>query len=52
MSQRNLTKFPDGIEESTEKLKLLGSNAGIYGDLGCETCAGYPESYGHEDRHV
>eukprot|EP01065_Artemidia_motanka_P034929 TRINITY_DN42911_c0_g1_i1.p1 TRINITY_DN42911_c0_g1~~TRINITY_DN42911_c0_g1_i1.p1 ORF type:complete len:496 (+),score=137.97 TRINITY_DN42911_c0_g1_i1:63-1490(+) len=42
-------KFPDGIKGLVDYIHSKGMRAGIYTDVGPETCAGYEGSYGHED---
>ncbi|KAI0725088.1 glycoside hydrolase superfamily [Fomitopsis betulina] len=41
-------KFPSGFNNLTSQLNDMGFQAGIYGDSGWLTCAGYPGSYGNE----
>jgi len=42
------TRFKSGMKNMTEQLHALGFQAGIYGDSGWFTCAGYPGSFEHE----
>jgi alpha-galactosidase len=44
----NLTRFPDGINGTADKIHNLGLKIGIYSSAGTETCAGYPASIGYE----
>ena len=41
-------KFPNGIDGLVAYIHSKGLKAGIYTDVGPETCAGYEGSYGHE----
>lgn len=41
-------KFPTGLKNLTDFLHGLGFQAGIYEDLGSETCAGFAGSLNHE----
>ena len=41
-------KFPNGIDGLVDYIHSKGLKAGIYTDVGPETCAGYEGSYGHE----
>eukprot|EP01084_Bolivina_argentea_P189707 326186_1 len=41
-------KFPYGIPNLVDYIHSLGLKAGIYTDVGPETCAGYEGSYNHE----
>ncbi|KAJ7449054.1 glycoside hydrolase superfamily [Mycena galericulata] len=43
------TRFPN-ITSMTDQIHALGFNAGIYGDSGWFTCAGYPGSFQNELR--
>jgi alpha-galactosidase len=45
----DLSKFPDGINGTAEKIHAMGLKIGIYSSAGTKTCAGYPASLGHED---
>ncbi|KIV99752.1 uncharacterized protein PV09_08672 [Verruconis gallopava] len=45
----DLSKFPDGIHGTAEKIHSLGLKIGIYSSAGTATCAGYPASLGYED---
>ncbi|KFZ09721.1 hypothetical protein V502_08532 [Pseudogymnoascus sp. VKM F-4520 (FW-2644)] len=45
----DLTKFPDGISGTADKIHALGLKIGIYSSAGTKTCAGYPASIGFED---
>ncbi|EIN08646.1 glycoside hydrolase [Punctularia strigosozonata HHB-11173 SS5] len=47
-------KFPSGMRSLTDKIHAMGFKAGIYGDSGWYTCAGYPGSFQHEaqDAHT
>lgn len=45
----DLTKFPDGISGTADKVHELGFKIGIYSSAGTATCAGYPASLEHED---
>ncbi|KAF9531889.1 glycoside hydrolase family 27 protein [Crepidotus variabilis] len=42
------TKFPSGMKNLTHFLNGLGFKAGIYEDLGTQTCAGFAGSLNHE----
>ncbi|EMD35270.1 glycoside hydrolase family 27 protein [Gelatoporia subvermispora B] len=42
------TRFSRGMNNLTGELHAMGFNAGIYGDSGWFTCAGYPGSFEHE----
>ncbi|KAH9936696.1 glycoside hydrolase superfamily [Amylocystis lapponica] len=42
------TRFPSGFNNMTAQLKAMGFQAGIYGDSGWFTCAGYPGSFENE----
>ncbi|KZT64433.1 glycoside hydrolase family 27 protein [Daedalea quercina L-15889] len=44
----NAQKFPSGFKNLTSQLHDMGFQAGIYGDSGWKTCAGYPGSYSNE----
>ncbi|EED85274.1 hypothetical protein POSPLDRAFT_134790 [Postia placenta Mad-698-R] len=44
----NSERFPSGFNNMTAQLHALGFEAGIYGDSGWLTCAGYPGSYSNE----
>ena len=37
----NLTRFPDGINGTADKVHELGLKIGIYSSSGTQTCAGY-----------
>lgn len=41
-------KFPSGMAALVDRLHALGFTAGIYGDMGYQTCQGRPGSYQHE----
>lgn len=43
-------KFPSGIPALVAYIHAKGLKAGIYTDVGPETCAGYEGSYGHEEQ--
>ncbi|KAF1950610.1 putative alpha-galactosidase B [Byssothecium circinans] len=45
----NLTRFPDGINGTADKIHDLGLKIGIYSSAGDMTCAQYPASLGHEE---
>jgi alpha-galactosidase len=40
------------MKNFTSELNALGFQAGIYGDAGYQTCAGFPGSYGHEEQDL
>ncbi|OCH87614.1 glycoside hydrolase [Obba rivulosa] len=42
------TRFSRGMKNMTDQLHSMGFQAGIYGDSGWFTCAGYPGSFEHE----
>ncbi|KAK1830493.1 glycoside hydrolase superfamily [Podospora conica] len=44
------TKFPSGIDGLAREIHAMGLRLGLYGDAGLLTCAGFPGSYGHEQR--
>ncbi|KAL1592691.1 hypothetical protein SLS60_011107 [Paraconiothyrium brasiliense] len=44
----DLSKWPQGLRNVTQRLKDMGITASAYSDAGYRTCAGYPGSYGHE----
>lgn len=44
----DLTKFPDGIQGTAQKIHDMGLKIGIYSSAGEITCAGYPASLGYE----
>jgi len=44
----NQERFPSGFNNLTATLHDLGFEAGIYGDSGWFTCAGYPGGFEHE----
>lgn len=44
----NLTRFPEGIKGTADKVHELGLKIGIYSSSGTQTCAGYPASIGYE----
>ncbi|KAH8890710.1 glycoside hydrolase [Thozetella sp. PMI_491] len=58
MKQRNSTghlvpdptKFPRGIDGLAKEIHGMGLKLGLYGDAGTLTCAGYPGSYGSEQK--
>ncbi|KAF9530427.1 glycoside hydrolase [Crepidotus variabilis] len=43
-------KFKSGMKNLTDQIHAMGFKAGIYSDSGTNTCAGYPGSYGNEQR--
>ncbi|KAL3898795.1 MAG: hypothetical protein SGCHY_002496 [Lobulomycetales sp.] len=43
-------KFPSGIAALSNYVHNLGLKIGIYSDAGKFTCAGFPGSYGYEDK--
>ena len=45
--QADPAKFPDGIRAVADYVHARGLKLGIYEDVGTQTCAGYPGSYGH-----
>lgn len=45
--QADPVKFPHGIRALADYLHARGLKLGIYEDVGTQTCAGYPGSYGH-----
>ncbi|TDL16139.1 glycoside hydrolase [Rickenella mellea] len=45
-------KFPSGFNNLTSQLHSLGFKAGIYGDSGWFTCAGFPGSFANEARDI
>lgn len=45
----NMTRFPDGIKGTADKIHDMGLLIGIYSSAGTETCAHYPASLGYED---
>lgn len=45
----NATKFPHGMADLVDYIHGKGLKAGIYTDVGPETCAGYEGSFGHYD---
>lgn len=45
--QADPAKFPGGIKPVADYVHSLGLKLGIYEDVGTETCAGYPGTYGH-----
>lgn len=45
--QADPAKFPDGIKAVADYVHARGLKLGIYEDVGIQTCAGYPGSYGH-----
>jgi alpha-galactosidase len=45
--QADPVKFPHGIKALADYVHARGLKLGIYEDVGTETCAGYPGSYGH-----
>jgi alpha-galactosidase len=45
----NLTRFPDGIKGTADKVHALGLKIGIYSSAGGTTCAEYPASLYNED---
>jgi alpha-galactosidase len=45
--QADPAKFPDGIKPVADYVHSLGLKLGIYEDVGTQTCAGYPGTYGH-----
>jgi alpha-galactosidase len=45
----NLTRFPEGIKGTADKVHDMGLKIGIYSSAGTETCAEYPASIGYED---
>ncbi|WP_176731644.1 NPCBM/NEW2 domain-containing protein [Micromonospora rhizosphaerae] len=46
--QADPAKFPSGIKALADYVHERGMKLGIYGDVGTQTCARYPGSYGHE----
>ncbi|KAI0066985.1 glycoside hydrolase [Artomyces pyxidatus] len=44
------TRFSRGMKNLTSQIHDLGFKAGIYGDSGWFTCAGYPGSFDHEEQ--
>ncbi|GBE83549.1 Probable alpha-galactosidase [Sparassis crispa] len=42
------TRFPSGFNNMTAQLHAMGFQAGIYGDSGWFTCAGYPGGFENE----
>lgn len=42
----NRTRFPDGIDGLANYVHAKGLKLGIYGDIGTNTCAGYPGFFG------
>ncbi|MBO0865402.1 MAG: glycoside hydrolase family 27 protein, partial [Mycobacterium sp.] len=45
--QADPVKFPHGIKALADYVHARGLKLGIYEDVGTQTCAGYPGSYGH-----
>jgi alpha-galactosidase len=45
--QADPAKFPGGIKPVADYVHSLGLKLGIYEDVGTETCAGYPGTFGH-----
>jgi alpha-galactosidase len=45
--QADPAKFPGGIKPVADYVHSLGLKLGIYEDVGTQTCAGYPGTYGH-----
>jgi alpha-galactosidase len=45
--QADPAKFPGGIKPVADYVHSLGLKLGIYEDVGTETCARYPGTYGH-----
>ncbi|KAH7719936.1 Melibiase family protein [Aphelenchoides avenae] len=41
------TRFPSGIPALADYAHIRGLKFGIYGDVGTQTCEGYPGSFGH-----
>jgi len=58
LKQRNSTghlqadpaKFPNGMDGLAKEIHGMGLKLGLYGDAGTLTCAGYPGSYGSEQK--
>ncbi|KAF2395946.1 putative alpha-galactosidase B [Trichodelitschia bisporula] len=44
----NMTRFPDGIKGTADKIHAMNLKIGIYSSAGTQTCAGYPASLGQE----
>lgn len=44
------SKFPKGIDGLAKEIHSMGLKLGLYGDAGTLTCAGYPGSYGYEQK--
>jgi alpha-galactosidase len=44
----NLTKFPDGMSGTADKVHDLGLKYGMYSSAGTMTCGRYPGSLGYE----
>jgi alpha-galactosidase len=47
--QWNTTLFPNGIPWLMRNVTSRGFHLGIYGDVGFQTCGGYPGSQGYEE---
>jgi alpha-galactosidase len=47
--QWNTTLFPNGIPWLMKNVTSRGFHLGIYGDIGFQTCGGYPGSQGYEE---
>uniref|UniRef100_UPI003AAC8075 alpha-galactosidase A isoform X2 n=1 Tax=Centroberyx gerrardi TaxID=166262 RepID=UPI003AAC8075 len=45
--QADPKRFPGGIKKLADYIHSKGLKLGIYGDVGTNTCAGYPGSLGH-----
>lgn len=45
--QADPVRFPSGIKHLADFMHARGLKLGIYGDVGTNTCAGYPGSYSH-----
>lgn len=43
-------KFPKGMDGLGREIHSMGLKLGLYGDAGTLTCAGYPGSYGYEQK--
>lgn len=48
--QADPAKFPKGIDGLAQEVHAMGLKLGLYGDAGTMTCAGYPGSYGNEQK--
>ena len=42
------TKFPAGMKALADQLHARGLKLGLYGDVGNQTCEGFPGSFGYE----